>query len=83
MEITFMDDRGRITLGKRLGEKYGTVFMIVQGYNEIILRPKPKDPLERLRNVGKKAGIGHLSARQIEEIAEEEAYKEISKRLKK
>lgn len=78
-----MDDRGRITLGKRLGEKYGTAFMIVPGYNEIILKPRPKDPLERLRNVGKKAGIGNLSARQIEQIAEREAYREISKKLKK
>jgi hypothetical protein len=81
MQETLMDERGRITLGKKLAKRYGKRFAVVPAQNEIILIPKTKDPLKSLRDWGEKAGINKLTMKEIKKIIEQEALKEISSKL--
>jgi hypothetical protein len=83
LEETIMDERGRVTIGKSVGAKYGRRFFVVQLSNEIILIPKPQDPVKELQEWGRKAKIGNLTAQEIGKLAEEEAYKEIRQREKR
>ena len=78
MQETLMDQRGRITLGKKLAKRYGKKFTVVPAQNEIVLIPKTKDPLRSLQEWGKKAGISKLSMKEIKKIINEEAVKELS-----
>ncbi len=48
--------------------------------DEILLIPKPKDPVSELRKWGKKLETGKLTPGDIEVLAEEEAYKQIEER---
>ncbi|HLH85669.1 MAG TPA: hypothetical protein VKU79_02260 [Thermoplasmataceae archaeon] len=80
IEEAKMDEKGRINIGKETIKEYGDRFFIVKLSDEIVLIPRPKDPVNELRNWGKKLGIGELTAKDIEVLAEEEADKEISAR---
>ena len=57
MKTAFADERGRITLGAKILHKYGKKFAIVGARNEIVLVPIAKDPIARLEQIGKQAGI--------------------------
>ena len=83
MDVTVMDERGRVTIGKELGKKFGRVFFVVPTYNEIVLMPKPKDPLKALEEWGRKSGINKLSMAQINKIVETEATREAMGNLRK
>lgn len=78
-----MDERGRVTIGKELGEKFGGTFFVVATYKEIILMPRPKDPLKALAEWGRKSGIDKLSKKEIDQIIEKEATREAMGNLKK
>jgi hypothetical protein len=77
MQETLMDQRGRVTLGKKLAKRYGKRFTVVPAQNEIILVPKTKDPIRSLQEWGKKAGINKFSMKEIKKIISEEAVKEL------
>ena len=78
-----MDERGRVTLGKKIEEQYGKTFFLIKTKNEIILRPiSTKDPIEGLRELGKKSGINKVSINKLKKIALEEAMKEALTNMK-
>lgn len=45
---TTTDDRGRIYLPKKIREKFGDEYRIVELPNRVVLLPLPDDPLESL-----------------------------------
>ena len=75
-----MDEKGRINIGKDAIKQYGDRFFIVKLLDEIVLIPRPKDPVNELRKWGKELEIGNLTAKDIGVLAEEEANKEIAER---
>jgi hypothetical protein len=82
MEEVLMDSRGRVTIGKELAKKYGRRFIVVPMYNDIVLVPKPKDPIKALAELGKKSDIGKFSIGEIRKMAEKEAVKEAMKSVR-
>ncbi len=80
LEETVMDERGRITIGTKRVSKYGKRFFVVDLPDEIVLVPRPEDPIKAMQEWGKKINIGRVSAEKINKMAEEEAYKEIRQR---
>ena len=80
IEEAKIDDKGRINIGKETTKQYGDRFFIVKLSDEIVLIPRPKDPVNELRKWGKELGIGKLTAKDIEVLAEKEAEKEIAER---
>ena len=80
IEEAKMDEKGRINIGKEAIKQYGDRFFIVKLLDEIVLIPRPKDPVTDLRKWGKEMEIDKLMARDIGVMAEEEANKEIAER---
>ena len=80
IEEARMDEKGRINIGKDAIKQYGDRFFIVKLLDEIVLIPRPKDPVAELRKWGKDVEIGKLTAGGIGVLAEEEANKEIAER---
>ena len=80
IEEARMDEKGRINIGKEAIKQYGDRFFIVKLLDEIVLIPRPKDPVTELRKWGKELEIGKLTARDIGELAEKEADKEVAER---
>ena len=80
IEEARMDEKGRINIGKEAVKQYGDRFFIVKLLDEIVLIPRPKDPVTELRKWGKELEIGKLTARDIGALAEKEADKEVAER---
>ena len=80
IEEARMDEKGRINIGKEAIKQYGDRFFIVKLLGEIVLIPRPKDPVTELRKWGKELKIGKLTARDIGVLAEKEAEKEVAER---
>jgi hypothetical protein len=80
IEEARMDEKGRINIGKDAIKQYGDRFFIVKLLDEIVLIPRPKDPVNELKKWGKELEIGNLTAKDIGVLAEEEANKEIAER---
>ena len=80
IEEARMDEKGRINIGKDAIKQYGDRFFIVRLSDEIVLIPRPKDPITDLRKWGKEMEIDKLTARDIGVLAEEEAEKEVAER---
>lgn len=78
-----MDDRGRITLGKKIGERYGREFVVVETEKDIVLVPIAQDPVKELQKIGKEAGIDKYSIKELRAMAMEEAEKEIQQKLER
>jgi len=78
MKTVFADERGRITLGSKILDTYGKKFAVVTAGKEIVLVPIAKDPLARLTQMGKEAGIDKYTLGQLRKIAREEAEKELN-----
>ena len=51
-----MYEKGRINIGKYAIKRYGDRFFIVKLLDEIVLIPRPKDPVAELRKRGKRCG---------------------------
>jgi bifunctional DNA-binding transcriptional regulator/antitoxin component of YhaV-PrlF toxin-antitoxin module len=68
-----LDDRGRLTLPKRLRERYGDRYYVVQLHDGIKLVPVADDPLDALRE--EFAG-NDRSAEELREAARETALDE-------
>lgn len=78
-----MDEKGRINLGKEARERYGGSFFIVKLSGEILLIPKPKDPVAEMKKWGKELEIDKMMPRDIRRMAEEEANKEVEERIRR
>ncbi len=76
MQVTVTDQRGRVTIGRRLAQKHGGRFFVVETNEEILLIPTPKDPIKALGELGRHAGLNKLSKSQITKAIEKEALKE-------
>ncbi len=81
LDTLICDDRGRIVLGKKIREKYGEKFVVIQGLDEVVLRPIPQDPIKDLQELGGKIPR-NLSIKELKQQARESAIKqaEMSKR---
>jgi hypothetical protein len=75
MSVAVSDERGRITLGKDVVDKYGKEFYVVRAPGEVLLIPVPKDPLKVFKEEGKKIPK-HLTLADLKSISEEESEKE-------
>ncbi|MDE1874250.1 MAG: hypothetical protein KGI04_04000 [Candidatus Micrarchaeota archaeon] len=75
-EISVMDSRGRVTVGLKLGKKFGRKFFVVPMPNEIALIPVPEDPVKNLQEMWEKAGLNKYTRKQLRNMAEKEAEKE-------
>ena len=80
IEEARIDEKGRINIGQETRRRYGSTFFVVKLSDEILLIPKPKDPVAELRKWGKELETGKLTSGDIEVLAEEEAYKQIEER---
>ena len=80
IEEARLDERGRINLGQETKRKYGDRFFVIKLSGEILLIPKPKDPIAELKKWGQKLGLDQLTAGDLKRLAEEEAYKEAEER---
>lgn len=81
MVTVLADDRGRITLGSKMVERFGRKFAVVEMVDGIRLIPIPRDPLATLRELGKKAGIDRYGIKELRKMALEEAESEAMKGL--
>ena len=75
-----IDERGRINIGQEVRKEYGDRFFVIKLSGEILLIPKPKDPVAELQRWGKKIGLDKLTTRDIKMIAEDQANKEVEER---
>ena len=73
----FVDDLGRISLRKKLREKYGREFILLDKKDEIVLKPLKID----ITDLSKK--LEKFSISELKDIAEKEAIKEIGEKIKK
>ncbi len=80
IEEARVDEKGRINIGQEARKKYGNRFFIVELSGEILLIPRPKDPVAELRKWGKKLELDKLTTRDIGMLAEEEAHKQVEER---
>ena len=82
MKAALVDERGRITLGSKIVDRFGRRFAIVTTARDIVLVPIAKDPLAELQRLGKEAGIDKYTLKELKEMTREEAQKEISKHVR-
>ncbi|MEK6895371.1 MAG: hypothetical protein AABX48_02530 [Nanoarchaeota archaeon] len=73
--IVQTDKLGRIVLKKKLRDKYGKQFILIDKENEITLKPLHLD----MSDLSKK--IEKYSVSQLKELAEEEAIKEVGQKI--
>ncbi len=73
--IVQLDDLGRIVLKKKLREKYGKLFILLDKDKEIILKPLHLDMSDLSEKLKK------YSLKELKKIAEDEALKEVEKSL--
>lgn len=76
-----LDEKGRINIGQESRKLYGDRFYVVKLSGEILLIPKPKDPVTELRKWGKNLGLDKQTARDTRMLAVDEANKEVEERL--
>ena len=74
--IVKVDSLGRIVIRRKLRDKYGDKFILVDRQNEIVLKPFEKD----MSDLGEK--LEKYSLAQLKKIAEEEGEKEATGNLK-
>lgn len=76
LETSTCDHRGRIVLPREVRDEFGTRYVVIKALDEVVLIPVPKDPIQTLRELGKKAGIDRFSIMQLKAIIREEALKQ-------
>ena len=70
------DSKGRIYLRERIRERYGETFFIVESPEGLLLKPKPKDPVQDLREMGK--SLRGKSFRELKRMVAEQALEDAS-----
>lgn len=73
--FTHCDKRGRIYLGKKIREKYGERFILLEAKDKLILIPVSKNPIEDLEALGKQLPDKSLKALRKDIL--KEAKKEV------
>ena len=68
MSIASTDDQGRVYLPKKIRERYGKKFRIVQTKDEIVLIPLAEDPLEDFQE---KEALEEKTAEELKKDARE------------
>ena len=79
--IIQVDKLGRIVLKKKLREKYGKQFILIDKGDEIVLKPTHEDPFHGIGDLGKK--LEEYSLEELSEMGEEQGKKEAEERLMK
>lgn len=82
MKAIFADERGRITLGSKIIDRFGRKFAVVTTARDIVLVPIAKDPLAELERLGKEAGIDRYTLKELRQMAQEEAEKQTKKHVR-
>ncbi|HUY70400.1 MAG TPA: hypothetical protein VMV00_02425 [Candidatus Baltobacteraceae bacterium] len=82
MAILKIDERCRVTIGKKAVARYGKRFWMLDTPDGIVLVPVPKDPIKELEALGKRSGIGRYTMEEVKKIIEAEAKKEALRGLK-
>ena len=77
MKTVLADERGRITLGTTMLDKYGKKFAVINAEKEIVLVPIARNPVLKLAQIGKQAGIDKYTLKQLRKMAVKQAEKEI------
>lgn len=80
MQEVICDERGRIVLPREIREALGQRFVVVPAKGEVILIPVPKDPVKRLAELGKKAGISQTPISTLRKAIAEEAARGVDVR---
>ncbi len=83
IEEAKLDEKGRINIGQESRTLYGDRFYVVKLSGEILLIPKPKDPVTELRKWGKKLGLNKQMTKDTRMLAVDEANKEVEERVKR
>lgn len=73
--ITQCDDRGRVYLGKKIREKYGEKFIILEDKDKLILVPVSNEPIKDLEALGKQ--LPRKSLKALRKDILKEAKKEV------
>lgn len=73
--ITRTDSRGRIYLGKKIREKYGEKFILLEEKDKLILVPVRNNPIKDLAELGEQLPKKSLKAFRKDIV--EEAKKEV------
>ncbi|HOW73323.1 MAG TPA: AbrB/MazE/SpoVT family DNA-binding domain-containing protein [Phycisphaerae bacterium] len=81
MMRTTCDGKGRIYLEESVRAKYGESFLVLEGRRELILRPIPRDPMQDLREIGRK--LEGYSIEALKRMVDEQADKEVSETLER
>ncbi|HVC58192.1 MAG TPA: hypothetical protein VND15_01815 [Candidatus Acidoferrales bacterium] len=82
MEILKIDERCRVTIGKKAVARYGKKFRMFDTPDGIFLVPIPKDPISELEELGRRSKIAKYTLKEVKEIVLSEAKKEALARLK-
>lgn len=75
------DERGRVTIPKKVRERYGEEFRLVELDSGIKLVPIPEDPLAKLREAASDE-LREASLDDLEEAAREEAREQASEHVR-
>lgn len=75
MMKTTCDEEGRIRLDRSIRARYGDQFLVLEGRKELILRPVPDDPLQDLREIGRR--LKGKTVSELKEAIEQQALKEV------
>ena len=73
--VLLADERGRVTLGSKIIDRYGKKYIVIIAEKEITLVPLKEDPLKKLKKMSKEAGLEKYGLKKLKRIAEEEAIK--------
>ena len=75
------DERGRVTIPKKVRDRYGDTFRLVELDSGIKLVPIPDDPLEELRAAASDE-LREASLDDLEEAAREEAREQAGEHVR-
>lgn len=73
--ITQCDNRGRVYLGKKIREKYGETFIILEDKDKLILVPVSNEPIKDLEELGTQ--LPRKSLKALRKDILKEAKKEV------
>ncbi|AMM53359.1 AbrB/MazE/SpoVT family DNA-binding domain-containing protein [Pyrococcus kukulkanii] len=79
MEVK-MDSKGRLYIPKDVRKGIGKEFYLVRMDNEIILVPKPKDPVKKLEELGR--SLPDVPIKDLKKMIRKAMLEEIEEELK-
>jgi len=76
-----IDKLGRLVLKKKLRERYGDSFIIVESEEGILLKPSSRDPFDGIEKISEK--FKDYSLKELSEMGEEQAKEEVEEKLRR